>query len=113
LIEVNRDVCGGDAPREVSAKEPLNIPHEVDGDKFREDLTELAFNSITFREVDKVIHIETKAERDKSWRITLVRRIRDETGKEARIMRVGNESHRLKNGIDLVIPMLRAAPEAI
>jgi hypothetical protein len=45
--------------------------------------------------------------------ITFVSGVHNETGVQTRIMGVRDESHREKDGIDLVIPVTRTATKAI
>jgi hypothetical protein len=63
LIEMNRNGGGCDTPCEVNTQEPFNHSHEIDFASFTQKTTEESLNSRVFREVNKVIDIETKGKR--------------------------------------------------
>jgi hypothetical protein len=60
LTEVNFDCFGTDRPLEVSAKKPLDVPHEVDCNMSLEEALEFGLNGSVIGEVYEVVNIETE-----------------------------------------------------
>ena len=52
-----------DTPGEVDPKKPFYNPHEIHFASFTQKTTEESFNSRVFREVNKVMDIESKGKR--------------------------------------------------
>ncbi len=73
----------------MSAKEPLYRAHEINRDIFGEELFELAFDRGVGGEVNEVIDVDAKGNRDSGWSDCRVRWIDEVPSKQAGVRCVG------------------------
>jgi hypothetical protein len=97
----------------VSTQEPINVSHKVDSDKTLEELFESAFNFGVFREIDKVVDVDSKGERGgRDVRGGIVG-ARDTTCEQAWVRGVGFEADAVEYRRDFVVPVAGTSAEAI
>ena len=97
----------------MSAQEPINGPPKVNSDKTGEELFKPSFNFRVFREINKVIDIESNGKggsRDVDSGIVWVA---DASCEHAWIRGVGFGVDALENRRDLVVPVTGALAETI
>jgi len=97
----------------MGAQKPIHGPHEVDGDETGEELFELPFTLWVFREIYKVINIQSKGEwsgGDVRGRIVGVV---DGACEQTRIRGIRFEADAGKDRRNLVVPVLGTAAEAV
>jgi hypothetical protein len=113
LTEVNLDFFGTDRPLEVSAKKPLDVPHEVDCNTLLEETLEFGLDGSIIGEVYEVIDIETEGKMCRGGGVRGVIGVDDVSAEEAWVVCVLFEAESLQNGLDLHVPMSWAAAEAV
>jgi hypothetical protein len=97
----------------VNSKKPFDNPHEINLAPLREETAEECLNLGILGEVNKVVHIQPKEEWWQRRRSGRIRGVPDETGVETRVFEPGSETNGAKNGVDFILPVARAAAQAI
>jgi len=64
-------------------------------------------------EVNKVVHIQPKGEWRRRRRSGRIRGVPDETAVETRILERGGKTNGAKNGVDFIVPLVRAAAQVV
>jgi hypothetical protein len=95
------------------AKEPFNNTHKVHlatlGGKTKEE----SFNRRIFRELDKVIDVETKGQRHQCDNRQRIQGVKYKSCIETQVLKQWGEPDQPEDGVNFVIPMLRAAPKSV
>ena len=97
----------------MSAQEPINGLQKVDGDEAGEELFEPAFNCGVFREINKVINVESNGKRGSRDVRGGIVGVAYAACEHAWIQGVGFEANALENRRDLVVPVAWASAETV
>jgi hypothetical protein len=97
----------------MSAQEPINGPQKVGGDKTGEELFKLSFDFRVFREINKVINIETHGKGGSRDVCSGIVGVADAACEHASIQGVGFEADALENCRDLVVPVTGTSADTV
>ncbi len=97
----------------MGAQKPINGPHEVDGDETGEELFKLPFDLWVFREIYKVINVQSNGEWSGGDVCSGIVGAVDGACEHARIRGIGFEANAGNDRHNLVVTVSGTAAEAI
>jgi len=113
LAEMDLNEIRRDHPLEVCPQEPFDRPHEVNRGVGLEKALKFCFHSRVFREENEIINVEAEREGGRGWGVVGVGGVDDIAGEETWVVCILLKTELVENLPDFVVPMFRAASQAI